>query len=49
MENVEDAGIFICTNALNQTWVENGKKKYQTLLFAVLYINYESVLRPSSE
>lgn len=27
MENVEDAGIFICTNALNQKWVEYGKKK----------------------
>lgn len=26
MENVEDAGIFICTNTLNQTWIEYGKK-----------------------
>lgn len=39
MENVEDAGIFICTNALNQKRVEYGKKKNQTLLFALLYIN----------
>lgn len=48
MENVEDAGIFICTNTLNQTWVEYGKKNKQTFLFALLYINYESVLWPSS-